>query len=72
MGQVHLFVNFHSFHSRLLKLSEATPSYNSVCPQRGQVLLSLFGTKMVTLFGRWNKRLLFGKSLSGGQTLLAM
>ena len=28
--------------------------------------LSLFGTKMVTLFGRWNKRLLFGKSLSGG------
>ena len=30
--------------------------------------LSLFGTKMVTLFGRWNKRLLFGKSLSGGQT----
>ena len=28
--------------------------------------LSLFGTKMVTLFGRWNKSLLFGKRLSGG------
>ena len=31
-------------------------------------LLSLFGTKMVTLFGRWNKRLLLNKSLSGGGT----
>ena len=30
--------------------------------------LSLFGTKMVTLFGRWNKRLLLNKSLSGGGT----
>ena len=27
--------------------------------------LSLFGTKMVTLFGRWNKRLLLAKVLVG-------
>ena len=40
--------------------AETTPYGNLECGRAKS------GTKMVTLFGRWNKRLLFGKSLSGG------
>ena len=68
LATVYIYTYFISYIYGCFVYSWRTPT---VIPL-GLNKLSLFGTKMVTLFGRWNKRLLFGKSLSGGQTLLAM
>jgi hypothetical protein len=67
------FVRFimHTQHKEVALRSDPEPTNLAIldgvrktCRGLG-ITLSLFGTKMVTLFGRWNKRLLLAKVLVG-------